>query len=180
MQNSIYPKKTSNSQEMVYESSMTRPPQQPIPEFSSQYQFSEFPRGVINNVDTQNYSIPKPETTSGFPISALRSSYPPSDSYAQNQGGISSIPRPPSVSQPTTIIPKRPIPYYPSVIPGVRPNISGFPPRGPPMDKDLNHLLRMPIGGTEGMRSMGLPNENQDLFPRSYGNIVRCGNRPLP
>lgn len=194
-QNYMMPSKNPYPQNVAFGSSapsMPRPVQQVPNEPQPSYQYSSMPRGSMpSGYGIPNFSqIHRPDTASGvpsMPMNLARPSYQPTDQphqYAHQEIPQVSPHIQDQVDQ-TPIMPTRPIPQHPRVVPGLRPPTVKQPIRVPGRQNALDDLMKVAGVDNKGIRPQGFQRAGQEYYGQEYedkredcGNVVKLSMSP--
>lgn len=164
--------------------SMSRPVQQAPNEPPPPYQYPSMPRGSMPpNYGIHNFSQmhrpDAPSTTPSMPGNSARPSYQPTDQ--SHQYAHQELPQASSHAQdqadPTPIMPTRPIPQHPRVVPGLRPPTVRQPIRVPGRQNVLEDLIKVVGSENKGTRSQGFQRAGQEYYGQEYEDkMEECRN----
>jgi tetratricopeptide (TPR) repeat protein len=184
-QNYMAPSKSPYPQNVPYASSapsLPRPVQQVANEMPPQYQFSSMPRGPMPSYGIPGFpQMQRPDAPS-LSMNLPRPSYSLNDQpqyVHQEQQQVQQLIQ--DAPNPTPIIPTRPIPQHPRVVPGLRPPAVRQPIRSdgrmtgrPGM---LEELVKAAGMENAGLRSQGFQRAGQEYYGQEFDNKREdCGN----
>eukprot|EP00826_Nyctotherus_ovalis_P038750 TRINITY_DN364_c0_g1_i2.p1 TRINITY_DN364_c0_g1~~TRINITY_DN364_c0_g1_i2.p1 ORF type:complete len:795 (-),score=210.54 TRINITY_DN364_c0_g1_i2:151-2535(-) len=157
-------------------------PMQPVQQEIPQYQFSNMPRVPMPSpYSMSNFpSMHRPEPPApSLPMNLPRPSYPANDQahmYAMQHQEQPQVPlHSQEISNPP-VIPTRPIPQHPRVVPGLRPPTVRQPIRMPGRH-GLDDLLKVVGADNRGVRPPSFQRTSQEYYGQEYDNKrEECGN----